>query len=338
VTYSGQVVHAKTGLPLAGVFVLVETGLGQKKFSDFTEEQWSGLDRLDAHPDRSEAALNAVREVYGFLDLVRTDDQGAYEIRSTDADFYGFIYFAKDYIPLQYRHIGLTPDETGRVQMPPQRLYPAARVSVLVGTNLEGVRITADWRFDMERVPAWAHVLCSDRRGGRPSLEYAYGYSPNVPQFVFVPAEVPLQLAVGKPTDDRICPFVYPQTICLPPGAVMDLGSCTLEEALMVAVQVVDQEGKTREGVPVSRRMGNTLHPTHNTDENGLTIFYGPPHSSGEFGVFPLALFDRNLQRFASEVIPFQIGGVEDQGKQFTLVLSDDLLTALFADKPDAQN
>jgi hypothetical protein len=337
-TYSGQIVDARTGRPLAGVFVLLETARGQKRLSDFTTEQWGGLERLNAHPARNEEALKPVRETYAFVDVVRTDEQGAYEIRLNGADFYGFIYFARNYIPVQCRKVGLTPDETGHVQVPLQRLYPAGRVSILVRTDIEGVRTMPQWHFDVEHVPAWARDLLWDRPGGPLSLDCHDPCPSNVRQLVFVPAEVPLQLAVGSPTEDRVCPFVFPQTICLAPGDVMDLGSCTLEETLTVAVQVVDREGKTREGVPVSRRMGNAFFPTHNTDENGLATFRVPPHSSGEFGVFPLTVLDHNPRRFTPEAVPFQIGDREDQGKQFTLTLSDELLTTLFADCPASQN
>jgi hypothetical protein len=336
-TFSGRVVHAKTGLPLAGVFVLAETARGQRSLADFTEEQWDSLERLSTHPTRDEGALKPVQGVYSFLDVARTDDQGAYEIRSNGAGFYGFIYFARDCIPMQYRNLGLTPDETGHVEVPPQRLYPAARVSILVRTDIKGVQTMPHWHLDVEHVPVWARDLSLDRPGGQLSLDCHDPCPLNVRQLVLIPAEVPLQLALGSPIEDRVCPFVFPQTICLLAGEVMDLGSATLEETLTVAVQVMDREGKTREGVPVCRRMGNALSPMHNTDENGLATFRVPPYGSGEFGVFP-APWDPPARKFTPEVVSFQMGGREDQGKQFTLVLSDELLTTLFPHDPAPQN
>ncbi len=336
-TYSGQIVDAKTGAPLAGVFVLAETSRGPKRLADFAEEQWDSLEQLSVHPARNDEALKPIREAYGFVDVVRTDEQGTYEISLHGVDFYGFIYFARDYIPVQYRNLGLTPDETGHVSMPLQRLCPAARVSILVQTDIKGVQTIPHWHLDAEHVPTWARELLSDRLGGPLSLDCHNWCPTNVRHLVFVPAEVPLQLAVGSPTEDRVSPFVFPQTICLAQGEVVDLGLCTLEETLTVAVQVVDREGKTREGVPVCRRLDNALSPMHTTDESGLATFRVPRHSSGEFGVFP-APWDPPARKFTPESVAFQIGGVEDQGKQFTLVLSDEVLSVLFANSPASQN
>lgn len=332
-TYSGQVLHAKTGLPLAGAFVLVETRRGPKRFSDFTDAEWTPLEQLDLHPDADDEALKAVGKVYPFLDVVRTDAAGHYEIYlEGGTDFYALVYFARDYVPAQYRVAQLEPDATGRVEVPPIRLYPAAKVKMHVQTDLEQVAIAAYWRLKKDETPSWASELGSRPVDSRLRLEYSHSYTPNVEQVVFVPAEVPLQLAVTTGPDDRLCPWMYPQIICLRQGAVMDLGSCSLQESLSVVLQVIDRDGRPLEGVPVKRAMGRVLGTTHNTDDNGLATLRVAPHSRGQLGVFPFALLDRRAHGSRPETVPFEVGGIEDQGRQFTLVLSEELLTVLFGD------
>ena len=334
VTYSGQVLHAKTGLPLAGAFVLVETRGGPKRFSDLTDAEWTPLEQLNLHPDADDEALKAVGKVYPFLDVVRTDAAGCYEIRlEGGTDFYAIVYFARDYVPAQCRVARLEPDATGRVEIPPIHLYPAAKVKMYVQTGLEQVRIAVYWRLKEDQTPSWARELGSRPMASSPRPLYSHSYAPNVEQVVFVPAEVPLQLTVTTGPDDRLCPWTYPQIVCLPQGAVMDLGSCSLQESLSVVLQVVDRDGRPLEGVPVKRAMGRTLSTTHNTDENGLATLRVAPHSHAHLGVFPFTLRDRAARRLKPETVAIEVGGVEDEGRQFTLVLSEDLLTALFGDR-----
>ncbi len=334
VSYSGQVLHAKTGLPLAGAFVLIETRGGSKRFSDLTDAQWTSLEQLDLHPDADDEALKAVGQVYPFLDVVRTDIGGRYEIcLDGGTDFYALVCFARDYVPAQCRVAPLEPDATGRVEIPPIRLYPAAKVKIYVQTDLEQVAIAAYWRLKEDETPSWARELGSSPMASRPRPLYSHSYTPNVEQVVFVPAEVPLQLTVTTGPDDRLCPWTYPQVVCLPQGAVMDLGPCSLQESLWVVLQVIDRAGRPLEGVPVRRTMGRNLGTTHNTDENGLATLRVAPYSHAHLGVFPFTLQDRTAHRLKPETVAFDVGGVEDKGRQFTLVLSDDLLTALFGDR-----
>ncbi|GEM_PF-4493940 len=333
VTYSGQVLHAKTGLPLDGAFILVETRRGPKRFSDFTDADWTPLEQLDLHPDADDEALKVVAKVYPFLDVVRTDAAGHYEIHlEGGTDFHALVYFARDYVPAQCRVAQLEPDATGRVEVAPIRLYPAGKVKTYVQTDLEQVVIAAYWRLKEDETPSWARELGSRPMSWRPRLLYSHSYAPNVEQVVFVPAEVPLQLTVTTGPDDRLCPWTYPQVVCLPQGAVMDLGSCSLQESVSVVLQVIDRDGRPLEGVPVRRTMGRDLGTIHNTDENGLATLRVAPDSHTHLGVFPFMLQDRTVRRLQPETVAFDVGGVEDEGRQFTLVLSEELLTALFGD------
>jgi hypothetical protein len=219
--------------------------------------------------------------------------------------------------------------------LPEIRLYPAAKVSMQVQTSLNGVGIAARWQVEKDRAPAWARELCSEPTDRWLSLEYSYWYAPNVTQWVFVPAEVPVQLVVSTPYTEQLCPFAYPQSVCLVQGATMNLGPCTLPQALTVVVQVLDRQGRPREGIPVSRQGGDAPSLVRNTDENGLASMYVRPHSSGRFSVSAHMTDVGRARGLRPEAISFEVGGPEDQGRQLTLVLSDEMLSALFGN--DAQ-
>jgi hypothetical protein len=70
----------------------------------------------------------------------------------------------------------------------------------------------------------------------------------------------------------------------------------------------------------------NSWSVPHNTDESGIVLFHAAPNSSGRFGVLYHDEGGVNLE----ETIPYQIGGDEDSGRQFTLQLSDEILELLF--------
>jgi hypothetical protein len=330
--YTGRVIHARTGRPVPGAFVLVPRGRGEGHFSDLTNEQWDRIEQLDEHGTADLEALEAIQTVYGFGQAVRTDADGRYElVADGGTTARSILCFARDFIPVEYRVSGLAPDSAGRVEVPAIPFYPAARVKICVRAT--GVRsgIAARWEFDPNEVPAWAVGLCGGGRDRRLSPRYAHGYGPDIDHLIHVPADVPLRLTVRPPRMSRLSPWTYPQTLCLPQGAVVDLGPCSLPEAVPVVVQVVDSGGAPVEGVPVHFMTKlRALEGQANSDVDGLVTLYAPPHSAGQIGVFPVALFDPRASEFEPETVPFEVGGAEEKNERLTLVLSDALRMFLF--------
>lgn len=329
---SGRVVNARTGRPVARAFVLIRGRRGNGRFSDLTPEQWDQIEQLDVHTPADHEARAPLERVFGSGRFVRTDADGRYEVSpDSGASGLNMVCFARDFVPVRYNTGGLVPDLSGRVELPPIDLFPAAWVQIHV--RADGVRsgIAVKWQFDPNQVPTWAQSLCAKRRDGWFSQEYAYGCAADRDEIVYVPAYVPLQLTLRPPRMSRLSSYTYSQTLCLPQGTFTDLGPCSLPKAVPVVVQVVDERGRPVEGVPVQfmARHG-ALEGLCNSDAHGLVTLYVPPHSSGRIGVFPHIPLRRHPSWFEPETVPFDIGGAEEKNERLTLVLSDVLRMFLF--------
>lgn len=329
---SGRVVNARTGRPVPRAFVLIRGRRGNGRFSDLTPEQWGRIEQLDERTPADHEALTLLERVFGSGRFVRTDADGRYEVSpDSGASGLSMVCFARDFVPVRYNTGGLVPDLSGRVELPPVDLFPAAWVQIHV--RADGVRsgIAVKWQFDPNQVPTWAQSLCAKRRDGWFSQEYAYGCAADRDEIVYVPAYVPLQLTLRPPRMSRLSSYTYSQTLCLPQGAFRDLGPCSLPKAVPVVVQVVDERGRPVEGVPIQfmARHG-ALEGLCNSDAHGLVTLYVPPHSSGRIGVFPHIPLRRHPSWFEPETVPFEVGAAEEKNERFTLVLSDALRMFLF--------
>ena len=328
ILYYGQVVHGLTGEPMAGAFVMGMGGSGKGNLSQITDEQWEALHALPANPSADEFALGPLRKLYGFKKIVRTDEDGRFEMSFRPGrGFYGFVFFEQNYIGVLHRKHALKPDEEGRAKVPVKKLFPAARVIVEPRVEEKHVSICPKWLIEKNSNPAWvSDFLAIDDR--KESLfTYDKWLKQSEAQSFHVPAGLNLRVQLRAPYDRQWCPITIEQTINLQQGEVLDLGRHSFEPALEVLVRVINSTGEHIEGVPVRvLREHKVWSVPHNTDAKGIARFHVVPYCQGEFGVMYHSKDGAHLK----EIIPYTVAGEEDAGREFTLQLSDEMLYHLF--------
>ena len=330
VTYYGRVVHGATGRPMAGAFVLAMHAVASdRRLCDLTRAEWDALHSLPTEPAADEPTLAPLRKMYAFTKVVRTDAEGVYTVTlEPEEEFYGFIAFERDFLAVMYRRSYLTPDEDRFAEVPPMKLFAAAKVLVEPMVDQEHVSIMPKWVIERQGRPAWVEDLLRLNDNRQSSLEYDRWLKPNLRQPVHIPAAVTLRLELETPYEEEFCSLPIPQPLYLMQGEVVDLGRFTLEPALPVQVRVVDSGGHALEGIPIRplwvRDDGRHWGVPHITDEQGVSRFHVTPHSNGSFGV----LYHGNGVNL-KEIMEYRVGGWEDAEREFTFQISDEMLTYL---------
>ncbi len=327
ILYYGQIVHGLTSEPMEGAFVVGFNSKAKENLSMITEWQWQYLHALPADPSLSDPVVKPVCEIYGIKKIVRTDEQGHFQMSFRPGEIYGFIAFEKDYLGLLHRRHALIPDENRQAEIPVMKLYPAATVLIEACTEARRVSICPRWIIDENENSVWVRefLLTDDRKESL--FTYDAWIEQNKVQSFHVPAGLNLRVKLDAPYDKQFCPIEIPQVIHLAQGQMLDLGQHKFRHALDVYVQVTNSKSQAIEGVPVRMLLdGKAWSVPHNTDESGMTRFNVIPYSKGEFGV----IYHEEGGELLKETVPYQIGGNEDSGSQFTLQLSDEILELLF--------
>jgi len=156
--------------------------------------------------------------------------------------------------------------------------------------------------------------------GGFMDSAYCRGLKLNEDQTIYVPAGVNLnvRLYVAEDRENKWAPVIIPRRINLKQGEILDLGRCEIEKSIPVLVKVVDSAGKPIEGVPVDNPISQSRGPK-NTDSKGIVRYYVYPNSEGEFSV-------RCQKHNLCEYVSYEVGGEEDSGREFLLLISDELI------------
>jgi len=330
VLYYGQVIHGITSKPMQGVFVIAMTGsiANSGGLFQITPQQWQELHSLGEHPAIDDQALEPVRNLYRFIGVTRTDNQGRFQIDvAPGQEPYGFIFFEQEYLGVLYRKYALVVDKDQLAEIPPIKLFPAATVTVEPCVEQERITITPKWIIDENDNPAWTRELLAIHNKQVSEFEYNETLLPNRAQSFQIPAGLKLRIRLDTPTHDRRwCPITIDKIINLAQGQTLDLGEITLEPAVEIFVRVVDSTGTAVEGVPVAVYVeGEAWAVTINTDKNGLASFNVPPSSAGEFWVTY-----HDEKRWLKETKPYQINDKQDAGTEFNLQLSNEMLEFLF--------
>jgi hypothetical protein len=340
ILYYGQIVDGVTAKPIPGALVMKGELNPTKYWGDFsiiTPEQWQAIHRLGANPPLDDKALEPLREACKLEKIVRTDQQGWFEISgpatgrrseviAVEEDYIGCVCWSNS--RLSNRSYA-KPDANGLVEIPRTKLFPTA--TIVFEPHIEEEDDTADvrvhWFVGSENKSAWAADLTSSR------LVRNYGFRPNTLQTMHVPAGLDIQVVVfltsNKFGNAYWGRMILPKTKNLTKGQMVDLGRLTFEPAkptFPIYLKVVNSKGQPVEGVGVWRVLnGQRWGHSHITNEFGIATFKVPLHCKGEFHVG----FDEDGLKL-KESIPFQIGGEEDAGREFTMTISDEMLYQLF--------
>ena len=328
ILYYGQIVHGLTGEPMEGAFVIGYDSKAKGNLSMITDQQWQALHALPDEPELTDPAVKPVCDIYGVKKIMRTDEQGRFQMSFLPGEIYGFIAFDQDYLGLQHRRHALIPDENRQAEIPVMKLYPAATVLIELHTAATHISIWPRWIIDENENSVWVRefLATDDRRESM--FTYDAWIEQNKAQSFHVPAGLNLRVKLDTPYDRQFTPIEIPRVIHLAQGQVLDLGRHEFRPALEVYVQVTNSQGRAIEGVPVRMllRDSNTWSVAHNTDESGIALFHVAPNSQGQFGVS----YHEEGGLSLNETIPYNVGTNKDSGLQFTLQLSDEILDLLF--------
>ncbi len=330
VVYIGRVVYGITGEPFAGAYVITLESIASRRLADITPDQWAAIHELGDDISVNDPAVSPILKAYGVGEIVRTDMDGYYAIAPRPGrDFYTFLAFEENFIPVSKRMYAQKPGSSTEVTVPTLKLFGAAKILLEARVDEKHVSICPEWIVDKAASPPWISDLLKieDRRTS--FVRYKGWIEQNEPQHVFVPAGATLRLQLRMPYDDQWSPFTTEESFTLAYGEVLDIGRIQLEPALVAYVKIVNSAGEPVEGVPVRKLVGNAGSVAHNTDENGLVMFYLPPYSRGKFYVSYYGRAEDDGIHLKEE-LSYQIKGEEDNNSEFVLELSDEILYYLF--------
>ncbi|MHC4327893.1 MAG: Ig-like domain-containing protein [Planctomycetota bacterium] len=324
--YCGQVVDGRTGQPMYGAFVIAKRSIyTTRNLCQITPQQWQMLHALPANPFSYDENLVPLREIYNFDEIVRTDEEGWFEINfRPGGQYYEFVVFEENYLAVTRRVPESIYVTNHRAELPVTRLFPSAKVTFEAVTVNCSPIIEASWYVNTEGRPPWVDGLRSIEDD--PETSFAHRQWNDNRQTFPVPAEADIQIEIRARWDRRWCPLTVDPPLYLTQGQTLDLGRFVLQPMVKVAVVVVDSTGEPVEGVPVKWTVdGSPASPVYNTDEDGIALLNVPPNSRVSFVV------DTQVQdQLFQGTPPYQIAGQEDNGAIFIMTLSDYMIRSLF--------
>lgn len=330
--YQGRVVHGITGEPMPGAFV-VTGGVAWKDFSILTPEQWRAMHALPNNPDLDAPALVPLRKICNFKNVVRTDPNGWFRMGlPPHSALIGVTAFEQNHLGVNHRWDNSEFSRDSVVKVPTLKLFPSATLIIDLNVPVKSGDEDIRFRFRMspENNPSWlTDFLECFHVAGNPGVVYKHQLRLNQPNSINVPAGLEMTARIFNVKNRQWRPIVI-ENIKLEQGQVLDMGRRDFPPTLKVAVKVIDSSGEPVEGVTVgcSDKVDIFWGSKGITNEDGIAFLFVSPHSKGKFTVryFEEPLPDKPLQESAV----YEVAGKEDEGKQFTLQISDEMLYQLF--------
>ena len=349
VVYQGQIIGGITARPIPRAIV-VHGLLGTKRDASGLEPgQWKAIEALGPNPDPNDPALAPLLDRLNLMEIgthqcALTDDDGWYHL-AVQPRLTGLrevlLAMAQDHLGVSQQlsppktittdTAFLRPDENGIITLPPLKLFPAGTVTVHpvvpdFGANSRKTRLGLRWRIIEEDPPEWVKGICTSPRDNHwASTFYRYELQPNLDQTVYVPAGLDLKVILhqlfGSPP-----PPACLGTVRLEQGQVVKLGRVEFEQGVEIHVHVVNKQGAPVERLPILCIDENDMSRYLQTKGEGLASIRVLAHSTGRFCA---VYVDRENEARVEECIPFQVGGDEDTGREFTLELSDEMIGRL---------
>lgn len=352
----GRVIHGVTDEPIPGAIVIHCLRAPRYDSSSLQPSQWEAVERLGPNPDPKNPAMAPLFDRYDppgpiVTTCATTDEDGWYHITvelSKPDPPDALLMTARNFLdswhtltrlvpapdePFGYRREPLAPNGEGIIQLSPVALFPAGTVVLQpiapdLGLARADGSIEFRWIVCEDPRPPWVEQLWPPFGTISPTMPYHQrGLRPNLSQTIYVPAGLDLRLIAAPRSRDSHPPvdlgyFRFEQ------GQVIKLGRVEFPPGLEVTVCVVDEQGHPVGGAPVYCFDENEMVPQlkQPTDEKGMTAIRVAPHSRGHFLV---QLYDRQSRESLEESIPYHISGDEDAHRQFTLVLSSEMVQML---------
>lgn len=324
--YCGLVVDGSTGEPMCGTFVIAKSSIyTTRNLCQITLQQWQMLHAIPANPSVDDENLAPLREICVFDEIVRTDEDGRFEINFRPGGQYcELVVFQENYLSVQRNVPESTYTAYRRIELPITRLFPSAKVTIAAVAGNQSPVVEVSWYVNKEESPHWVNGLLSIEDDSE--THFAHHRWNKNPQTLPVPAELNIQIQIRAKWDRRWCPLTVDQPIYLMQGHTLDLGQFTLQPMVKVAVITVDSMGEPVEGVPVKYITDCGLASlVYNTNEDGIAWINVPPYSRGSFVV------DTHIQNQRSqETLPYEIASQERNEDIFIMTLSDDIIQNLF--------
>lgn len=310
--FTGRVVHGITGAPMRSVFVLESTTSGSAHFSDLTELQWQALHGLGRRTSHQHVAVKPLLPIRKFKHLLRTDENGQFQMTRTPKNFYQFLVFDKNYLPFAHRvnaeeAAGRTDIDLGDI-----KLFPAARIQLSLLEKKDPVGIIPLPKMDAD-APAWAGAFQS-------FVGFSYDRWHRVsekPRWIHVPAGVSFRLFI-RPSGHKWCPRLVSTPIYLEQGHTKILDPVQLTPTLPVTLKVVNADGQPVESAAIIRFFQN--YPDRRlvgyTDLEGCLKTEIFP---GEKGKFEVRRYDKKT--FHDFFVPVDAIDAHDPNKAWLITL-----------------
>lgn len=294
VVFRGRVIDATNGEPLAGAFVGGWSSSSQDSLSEVTDAAWALAEQLPDNPSLDDAALQPFRRCYGFQQIVRSGDDGRFELhQQPDARFYGVMAFARHKLTIRARTFG----GERSTDIPDLPLFPAAKLriaktsrqSAQVGPFPQDLRnVSMHWSFPDDEQPEWLSLFRKQTaRPMRRTIGRPYWWHFSEPQVLSVPAGVKFRLDFRNNSDARFIPRNRDTVVQFDEGEVVDFGELPFAATIQVRVQAVGPDGMPIAGVPIRRllRRGDerVWAVAHLTDQRGLAEFNVPTDEEQSF-------------------------------------------------------
>jgi hypothetical protein len=285
--YRGRAVHGITGKPLARSWAAATVATGRANLAELSDDDWRQLRSMPDVAGPADAATRIVGVHYGIGALVRTDNEGRFEITEPPGiTFYDIMAFAEGFLPLRERLGAATRPRGQAADIGDFPLFPAARIQVKIASADQKLSVAPEWRLQGDRQPDWVERFRAAADRSRRDFCYVSWLPLNKPCPVFIPSGIRLRVEFAAPYDPRWGP-ASTDVVQAKQGEVIAAGVLGLPKSLPVSVRVVDHQGQPIEGLAVRWRHGDRRiwSVAHNTDANGLAYFFIPPHSAGRFRV-----------------------------------------------------
>ena len=315
--FRGRVAHGISGQPLAGAFVIGISAIGSKRIDEITPEQWDILHRQpEGTSSSNDEVARIIRPMYDFDFFTRTDASGRFEVQRRAQKFYSFLAFEENFLPFTYRVNSSGVPGNDIIDVPDIKLFPAAKVKLGFDTSENMPQVMPIPIVDINSSPPWAGIFMES--GG---FEFNSWRSLKEPTWIYAPAGVNFKLSLrpsSRGRDEWSSLTTIPESIFLEQGETLDLGLVKLEPAVRVTVKVVNSKGEPVEGISITRFQydDNIRYTVGQTNPDGILYMSLNAHSKGE-------LWARLGLDYVAAKIPFEIGGQEEAGCEFQLVLTE---------------